>query len=64
MRINESGIDRAIRIVVGLFLLSMLLWIEGSAKYWGLLGIIPLLTGLTGFCLLYRLFGFSTKRKQ
>jgi hypothetical protein len=64
MKINESGLDRAIRIVIGLFLLSMLLWVEGSAKYWGLVGIIPLLTGLTGFCLLYKVFGISTRRSS
>ncbi|HOJ17858.1 MAG: DUF2892 domain-containing protein [Ignavibacteriales bacterium] len=50
---NVGGVDKILRVIIGLFLLSMLLWVEGSAKYWGLIGIVPLVTGLTGRCPAY-----------
>ena len=55
---NEHTVDRAIRVVVGLALLS-LVWI-GPQTPWGWVGLVPLLTGLAGRCPLYRLFGIST----
>ncbi len=59
MRINESGLDRAIRVVVGLGLLSTTL--VGPHTLWGMVGAIPLLTGLIGYCPLYQLVGLSTR---
>jgi len=56
--VNEGTIDRAIRVVAGLVLLS--LTVLGPKTPWGLVGIVPLLTGLTGFCPLYRLLGMRT----
>ena len=58
MSINESVIDRALRVVLGLVLLSLV--IVGPKTMWGLLGFVPLVTGLVGFCPLYRLLGIST----
>ena len=55
---NEATIDRAIRVVLGLFLLS--LTFIGPHTMWGLLGLVPLATGLVGSCPLYTLFGIST----
>jgi hypothetical protein len=55
---NESSIDRGLRVVVGLVLLSLV--VVGPHTLWGLIGIVPLLTGLVGFCPLYRLLGIST----
>lgn len=55
---NEGGADRAIRVLVGLALLALAF--IGPKTPWGFLGIIPLATGLTGTCLIYRLFGIST----
>ena len=55
---NESNIDRGIRIVAGLALLS--LTFIGPQTWYGLVGIIPLATGLTGFCPLYRMMGISS----
>ncbi len=57
---NVGGIDRVSRIVVGLALLSLILFVEGPARWWGLLGIVPLLTGLLQTCPLYTLLGFNT----
>ena len=55
---NEGGVDRGIRIVVGLALLAMCFM--GPKSPWGLLGLIPLLTGALGSCPLYRPLGIST----
>jgi hypothetical protein len=55
---NEGTVDRLIRVVVGLGVLS--LSIVGPKSPWGLVGLVPLLTGLVGFCPLYRLVGIST----
>ena len=60
MKANVGGVDKVLRIVVGLGLLSLILILEGNARWWGLVGLIPLLTGLVNFCPLYTLFGFST----
>lgn len=55
---NEHNVDRGIRVVAGLGLLS-LVWI-GPQTPWGWVGLVPLVTGLVGSCPLYRLFGIST----
>lgn len=56
--INEARIDRGFRVVLGRVLLA--LTFVGPKTYWGLLGLVPLFTGLAGHCPLYRLFGVST----
>jgi hypothetical protein len=58
MNINEARWDRVIRVVVGLGLLSLA--IVGPKTMWGLLGAVPLATGLLGYCPLYRMLGVST----
>lgn len=55
---NEHKVERAARVVLGLLVLSLI--IVGPKSYWGLLGAIPLLTGLAGSCPLYTLLGIST----
>ncbi len=55
---NENGLDRALRIVVGVALLALVF--VGPQSYWGLVGLVPLATGLLGSCPLYTLFGIST----
>lgn len=55
---NEHVIDRAVRVVLGLGLLA--LTIVGPQTLWGLVGIVPLATGLLGSCPLYTVFGFSS----
>lgn len=58
---NVGGIDRVLRIVVGLALLAaFFLYPEASWRYWTLIGIVPLATGLFGTCALYSLIGVST----
>jgi hypothetical protein len=66
MKANVGGIDKVVRIVAGLALLSLVFILEGSARWWGLVGLVPLATGLFGYCPAYSLFGLSTcpmKRK-
>jgi len=60
MRQNVGAADR---IIVGVAVCSLIFIVNGNGRYFGLLGIIPLLTGLIGWCPLYMLFGFSTKHK-
>ena len=55
---NEGTIDRAVRIALGLGLLS--LTVVGPHTLWGLVGLLPLATGALGFCPAYRLIGLST----
>ncbi len=55
---NVGGIDRALRVIVGLVLLALIF--VGSKTWWGLIGIIPLFTGLFGTCPAYSLVGLST----
>jgi hypothetical protein len=52
MTLNEGPIDRAIRIGLGLGLIALVF--VGPKSWLGLLGLVPLLTGLIGFCPLYR----------
>ena len=58
MKSNVGGIDRVLRIVVGLVLIGLTL--TGNIGVWGWLGIVPLATGVIGWCPPYALFGWST----
>jgi len=60
MKVNVGGVDRIGRIVVGAGLLSLLVFLEGNARWWGFVGLVPLLTGIFGFCPLYTLLGIRT----
>lgn len=60
MKANVGGIDKILRIVVGLAVLSLVFIIDGDARWWGLIGLVPLFTGLTGWCPAYGLFGITT----
>lgn len=57
---NVGGLDRILRVVAGLVLLSLLYLLDGNDRWWGLIGLVPLLTGLFGTCPLYSIFGFNT----
>jgi Inner membrane protein YgaP-like, transmembrane domain len=56
---NEAAWDRSARIVLGLVLLGLSIW--GPQTAWGLLGFVPLATGLAGSCPLYALARVSTR---
>ena len=58
---NVGGIDRVLRIIVGLALLAaFFLYPDASWRYWTLIGVIPLATGLLSTCPLYSILGLST----
>ena len=62
-RINEGTLDRALRILVGLVLLYLGLGgvVTGAAgTALAIVAVLPLLTGLIGWCPLYALLGIST----
>ncbi|MCK5353708.1 MAG: DUF2892 domain-containing protein [Methyloprofundus sp.] len=54
---NVGGIDRIIRIVVGLVVIG---WGVYAQNWLGAIGIVPLLTGLIRWCPAYLPFGFKT----
>lgn len=58
MKSNVGGIDKILRIVVGLGLVGAT--VAGALPVWGYIGIVPLATGLMGWCPLYPLLGLST----
>jgi len=58
MKINEGGIDRALRIIVGVVLIALVF--VGPKTPWGWIGLIPLITGLVGICPLYAILGINT----
>lgn len=55
---NEGNLDRALRIIAGLVLIALVF--VGPQTSWGWVGIVPLATGLVGFCPIYRLLGLNT----
>ena len=60
MKANVGSVDRLGRVLIGLALLG-LLFEKGDPFQWlGLIGIIPLLTGITGFCPFYSILGLSS----
>jgi hypothetical protein len=59
---NEGTIDRAVRIIAGLAILSLAF--VGPQSPLGYLGLVPLVTGVIGFCPAYRLLGLSTAPKK
>ncbi|WAM33874.1 YgaP family membrane protein [Caldicellulosiruptor morganii] len=61
---NVGNADRTIRVIIGIVLLSLLFIVKSNAKYWGLIGLVPLITGLIGYCPLYTIFGINTLKKK
>ena len=55
---NEGIIDRVLRVGLGVALIALVF--VGPQTPWGWLGLVPLLTGLVGFCPLYRLVGLNS----
>ena len=55
---SEGPVGRVVRVLVGRGILS--LTVAGPHSLWGLVGLVPLLTGLVGFCPLYRVLGIRT----
>ena len=60
MEKNVGGIDRVVRVIVGLGLLTLIFVLEGSSRWWGLIGFVPLATAALGWCPAYLPFGIKT----
>ncbi len=59
MKLNMGGTDRILRIIAGIVIIGVGIYYQ---NWWGLVGIVPLATGVVGFCPAYLPFGFSTKK--
>ena len=59
---NVGTVDRILRILVGIVLLSLVF--VGPKTAWGWIGVIPLATGLVSFCPLYQVLGIRTCSTQ
>ncbi|QIB35207.1 YgaP family membrane protein [Ancylobacter pratisalsi] len=57
---NIGRVDSVLRIIVGLALLSLLFVLEGNLRWLGVIGLVPLLTGILGTCPLYSILGVTT----
>jgi hypothetical protein len=55
---NEGTADRALRVIAGIILVSLVF--VGPKTPWGWIGVVPILTGLAGTCPLYTMFGWRT----
>ncbi len=58
MKTNEGSIDRALRVIAGLVLIALTL--TGVIGVWGWIGVVPILTGLFGWCPAYAVLGINT----
>jgi len=58
MKANEGTIDRVLRVILGLALISIVF--AGPHTPWGWIGVVPLVTGLVGMCPLYAILGINT----
>lgn len=62
MKVNEGGLDRLLRVIVGIAILSLVF--VGPQTPWAWLGLVPLLTGIVGFCPLYAVLRLNTLGKR
>ena len=60
MSANVGTLDRTLRVAAGVALLAIAAFADHPLRWWGLIGIVPLATGLLGYCPLYAMFGFAT----
>ena len=62
MKTNIHPIERVVRVVAGLGITSLAFW--GPESQWAFLGLVPVATGLLGWCPPYALLGISTCSRQ
>ena len=62
MKQNIHNVERVIRVVLGLAVLSLVF--VGPQTLWGLIGLLPIATGLIGWCPPYQLLGISTCKRR
>lgn len=64
MKKNVGSLDRIIRLIFGLIVLSLWFVLDGTTKYWALLGIVPLSTAAIAWCPLYPVLSINTLGKN
>jgi hypothetical protein len=60
MTANVGTLDRSVRIVIGVGLLSLIYFLNDPIRWWGLIGLLPLGTALFRWCPAYAPFGISS----
>lgn len=58
MKVNAGTVDRTLRIILGLVLIGLAA--TGNIGVWGWLGVVPLITGVAGYCPAYSMLGIDT----
>ena len=60
MKSNVGTADRMFRVVLGLALLSLIVLLKTDLRWFGLIGLVPLVTGLASWCPLYAMLGLNS----
>lgn len=60
MKANVGSLDRAIRLILAVGLFSLFFLLPGDQRWFGLIGVVPLVTGFISWCPLYSLFGIRS----
>lgn len=60
MKTNVGGIDKVVRLVAAVALFSLYFVLEGNARLFALVGVVPLATALLSWCPLYTVLGINT----
>lgn len=63
MNANVGSADKIVRLVMAAVFFSLFFILSGDLKWLGLIGFVPLLTGLMGWCPMYKIFGFNTCKR-
>lgn len=63
MNANVGSADKIVRLVMAVVFFSLFFILSGDLKWLGLIGFVPLLTGLMGWCPMYKIFGFNTCKR-
>jgi hypothetical protein len=61
MKSNEGNLDRILRVILGLIIIGLGIYYH---NWWGIIGLLPLITGVWGFCPLYAALKWSTKKEK
>ncbi|MDA8363471.1 MAG: DUF2892 domain-containing protein [Gammaproteobacteria bacterium] len=64
MQQNVGSADKVVRVIIGLVLVSLVFFLNGSIRWLGLIGLVPIFTAFVGWCPAYSLFGLSTSAKK
>jgi hypothetical protein len=60
MKANVGSADRIVRFILGAVIIAVGFYFK---SWWGVVGVVPIITGLLNFCPAYNLIGVSTKKK-